>query len=116
VNEQGLGKLQRKALEFARNNPGWQSYANDVERTVRRLAERGLVLLAPISRQFRAIMPMRCDACQAATINGKFCHETGCPNAKKTWVPERAEWIRFVECRECGSEVEAGEVCGCSDV
>lgn len=25
----------------------------------------------------------RCDQCVAAMINGVFCHETGCPNARK---------------------------------
>ena len=25
----------------------------------------------------------KCDQCVAAMINGVFCHETGCPNAKK---------------------------------
>ena len=48
-------------------------------------------------------------------INGVFCHETDCPNAKKTWVPKRAEWVRFLECRECGSEVEEGETCSCQE-
>lgn len=35
-----------------------------------------------------------CLDCQAAMINGLFCHETGCPSAWKTTT--RA-------CRECGT-------------
>lgn len=56
-----------------------------------------------------------CDQCQAAMINGVFCHETGCPNERKTWVPERESWILFVECTECGCEIESGESCDCQD-
>ena len=56
---------------------------------------------------------MRCNQCEAAMINGLFCHETGCPNSRKTWVEERGEWIKFVECRECGADVEVGTVCDC---
>ena len=47
------------------------------------------------------------------SINGIPCHETGCPNSRKTWVAERGEWVRFVECFECGCEVEEGTYCGC---
>ena len=35
-----------------------------------------------------------CDQCEALTINGVYCHETGCPNAWKDYD---------VECRFCGS-------------
>jgi hypothetical protein len=62
---------------------------------------------------------MRCNQCEAAmvTYGGEtaFCHEAGCPNQKKTWVADRGEWVRFVECRECGCDVEAGEMCGCAE-
>jgi ssDNA-binding Zn-finger/Zn-ribbon topoisomerase 1 len=54
-----------------------------------------------------------CNQCSALMINGVFCHETGCPNSKKTWVHERQEWVRFVDCRECGYPVEIGEICDC---
>lgn len=33
----------------------------------------------------------RCDQCEAAMINGVFCHEIGCPNARKIKVD--GEWI-----------------------
>jgi hypothetical protein len=50
-------------------------------------------------------------------INGVFCHETGCPNSKKTWVEERQDWVRFFECRECGSDVEQGDTCNwCAEI
>ena len=38
---------------------------------------------------------IRCDSCQAAVINGMFCHETGCPGAWKD---------QDVKCRECDEE------------
>ena len=38
---------------------------------------------------------MNCDACQMLSINGMACHEAGCPNSGKTWMPERGEWARF---------------------
>lgn len=57
---------------------------------------------------------MHCDQCAAAWINRVFCHEHGCPNERKTWVPEREQWVCFVECRECGAEIEAGETCDCT--
>jgi hypothetical protein len=59
------------------------------------------------------VQSIRCNQCEAAMINGVFCHETGCPNARKKYVAERDEWVRFVECFYCGYEVEAGETCGC---
>lgn len=55
---------------------------------------------------------MKCDQCELLRINGVVCHEIGCPNFKKRWVADRG-WVRFLECRECGSEVEEGESCGC---
>lgn len=56
---------------------------------------------------------MNCNQCQMLSINGIPCHETGCPNSRKTWNEDRQEWIRYVECRECGAEVEAGEPHNC---
>ncbi len=55
---------------------------------------------------------MKCDQCEAARIDGVFCHETGCPNSRKTWVPDRG-WVRFLECFECGYDVEEGTTCDC---
>ena len=54
-----------------------------------------------------------CDQCEAAMINGVFCHETGCPNQHKRYID--GEWVLFVECHECGCEVQAGESCNCQD-
>ena len=34
----------------------------------------------------------RCDRCEAAYINGIFCHETGCPNIRKVWNPVDGTW------------------------
>ncbi len=56
---------------------------------------------------------MTCDQCQMLSINGVPCHETGCPNSRSTWIEERGEWVRFVECFWCGCDVEQGTVCGC---
>ena len=54
---------------------------------------------------------MKCDSCLIVSINGIACHETGCPNSRKTWIPERAQWVLYLGCRECGCEVEEGESC-----
>jgi hypothetical protein len=59
---------------------------------------------------------MRCNQCQMLSINGVPCHETGCPNTRKTWIESRGEWVCFVSCFVCGFDVEAGTVCGCEDV
>ena len=59
---------------------------------------------------------MNCDQCEMLSINGHACHETGCPNSRMTWVADRDEWVCFVECRECGCDVEVGTVCGCDDL
>lgn len=37
-----------------------------------------------------------CDQCDAAMINGVFCHETGCPNQHKEWEQEQ-EFGNFLE-------------------
>ena len=58
---------------------------------------------------------MRCHQCEMLSINGVACHETGCPNSKKTWVEERQEWILFTECFYCGSTVEVGTACDCRE-
>ena len=28
---------------------------------------------------------------------------------------DRGQWVRYFECRECGSEIEEGESCDCTD-
>jgi hypothetical protein len=57
---------------------------------------------------------IRCDQCEMLSINGLACHETGCPNQRKTWVPDRG-WVRFSKCFECGCGVELGESCDCQE-
>jgi hypothetical protein len=52
---------------------------------------------------------MRCNQCEAAMINGVFCHETGCPNINKRFID--GEWVRVRECVECGNEIAEGESC-----
>ena len=55
---------------------------------------------------------IHCNQCEALMINGVFCHETGCPNSRKTWT--RGEgWVRFLSCPECGCDVREGETCDC---
>ena len=53
----------------------------------------------------------RCNQCAVLYINGVFCHETGCPNQGKRWDNVEGEWVRYIECRECGSDVREGEEC-----
>lgn len=60
--------------------------------------------------------PFRCDQCEALMIDGHFCHETGCPNARKTWVEDRNAWVLYLPCFICGCDVEEGEACDCQDV
>jgi hypothetical protein len=43
---------------------------------------------------------MKCNQCEYLFINGVGCHETGCPNIKRT-----------VDCDICGYEVVVGEPC-----
>lgn len=52
---------------------------------------------------------MNCDQCEASRINGVFCHEQGCPNARRKWV--NGQWIRFHKCPECGQDVNEGDSC-----
>ena len=56
---------------------------------------------------------MHCDQCQAAMINGVFCHETGCPNSRKVY--RYGAWIKVFECPECGCDVPKGESCNCME-
>ncbi len=58
---------------------------------------------------------IQCDSCQLLSINGVICHETGCRNARKTWLPDEGEWVRFLECPECGRHVREGEGCDCQE-
>jgi hypothetical protein len=44
-----------------------------------------------------------CSQCEALSINGVPCHETGCPN-------------KPIECRYCGDTIPKGEFCSCYDV
>lgn len=69
--EQGLGKAQRKALEFIRKVNGWHGYSSDAitRRIVRSLANRNLVELSENTKQFRAIQfrPVRFDETELNT-------------------------------------------------
>lgn len=44
----------------------------------------------------------RCTQCEAAMINGVYCHETGCQNIRH-------------ECHECGTLLPIGERGDCRD-
>lgn len=35
----------------------------------------------------------RCDQCAPNTVQGIFCHEHGCPNARKAWDVGTREWV-----------------------
>ena len=51
-----LGKLQRKALEFAQKTSGWQSFSTDsvTKRVIKSLVDRGLLEVNEFN-QFRMI-------------------------------------------------------------
>ncbi len=57
---------------------------------------------------------MKCDQCAIASINGRVCHEIGCPNIGARWDVESGAWVKQRECRECGCKTDDGEVC-CED-
>lgn len=59
----------------------------------------------------QALHPKKCNRCAALYINGIFCHETGCPNEGKQWMPTEGEWVRFLECCKCGCDVKEGDNC-----
>lgn len=65
-----------------------------------------------VSDNARVLPPPKCDSCQMLAINGVNCHESGCPNERKTWDGET--WILYRKCRECGSDVRDGDSC-CQD-
>jgi hypothetical protein len=54
-----------------------------------------------------------CDRCEMLSINGVACHEIGCPNMGAKF--EDGEWVKYVECFECGCEVRKGETCSCQE-
>jgi hypothetical protein len=54
---------------------------------------------------------VNCNQCQAAMINGVFCHETGCPNSNSRYDAKSGEWIKQRECFECGCTVDADDPC-----
>jgi len=56
-----------------------------------------------------------CPSCDLMSINGHACHETGCPNATATWDEDRQDWVRYVDCFECGYPVEIGTACSCQE-
>jgi hypothetical protein len=39
----------------------------------------------------------KCNQCDSMTINGHYCHETGCPNTNKVWDNEEEEWVGIEE-------------------
>lgn len=58
---------------------------------------------------------MKCDQCEMVSINGIATHEHGCPNRNLTWSDDYGRFVRLVECRECGCEIEVGEICDCAE-
>lgn len=52
-----------------------------------------------------------CDQCELLSINGRVCHERGCPNSGARW--DDGEWVHYVACWECGCDVRRGEACDC---
>jgi hypothetical protein len=42
----------------------------------------------------KTLIHQNCDQCDAIFINGKLCHEIGCPDSWKDYA---------IECKECGT-------------
>lgn len=57
--------------------------------------------------------PKKCDQCNTLVINGIFTHETGCPNARKSWID--GQWVHLVQCPECGDQFPEGQPCNCQE-
>ena len=55
---------------------------------------------------------VRCDQCQMLAINGRACHETGCPNSQAIWMD--GQWFKGRLCNECGAYVPKDDPC-CSE-
>lgn len=53
----------------------------------------------------------KCDQCEMLSINGRACHETGCPNSGARWDEANGQWIKQRECRECGCTIDADSNC-----
>lgn len=54
---------------------------------------------------------IKCNQCAMLSINGVFCHETGCPNLSTRYDVESGEWIKQRVCGECGCTVDADDPC-----
>ncbi len=54
---------------------------------------------------------MNCDQCEAATINGVFCHEQGCPNKGARYDRAEGAWIKQRKCFDCGYTVDKDDPC-----
>ena len=54
---------------------------------------------------------MRCNQCEALMINGRFCHETGCPNTKARYDVDTDTWIKQRKCFDCGCYVDTDDPC-----
>ena len=52
-----------------------------------------------------------CDQCEAAMVNGVFCHETGCPNTHKRYNKANDVWETMIKCPICGYDYPEGTEC-----
>lgn len=64
-----------------------------------------------MSDRASAYVPVRCDQCEMLSINGRACHEMGCPNRDARWDAESGQWVRQYTCFECGCKADNGTVC-----
>lgn len=54
---------------------------------------------------------INCDHCNAAMIQGVFCHESGCPNYCSRFDIESGRWIKQRRCFECGYDCDRDDPC-----
>ncbi len=58
----------------------------------------------------------KCNQCDSFSVNGIYCHESGCPNEDKKYNHDTESWESVYTCFECGCEYDnpesAGECCG----
>jgi hypothetical protein len=113
-----MGKSRKGLNYIIPNDFAWHDPGSMQQSVSSQIQEETLMNTPKVGRSKAAkarkeLLSHRCNQCEAAVINGVFCHENGCPNTRKTYIADRDQWVLFVECRECGCEIEAGEQCSC---
>lgn len=68
--------------------------------------------LIPLYIEAIPLKTPKCNQCDSTTVNGVYCHESGCPNQDKKYNHESESWESVYTCAECGSEYDSAESAG----